>query len=80
MTNERADDLAGQTEEAEIGFVRTWCMLAGQGECDAVGGAESFRVFRAWLAAGRPTRVARFILELANRPASADAGARPAAL
>lgn len=66
--------------EAEIqrrirDFRRTWDRLSEQGFCDAAGGAEWFRVWLEWEAAGYPAEYAPFIREAANRPAPLKEGA-----
>lgn len=53
-------------------FCRVWERLSEQGECDALGGAEFSRVLEAWLAAGRPTPIVRFIRPQANWPADRE--------
>jgi hypothetical protein len=47
-------------------FSTTWHLLADQGECDLIGGAEYGRCYDAWLAAGCPEQIARWILAEAN--------------
>jgi hypothetical protein len=49
-------------------FDNWWRQLAVRGSCDALGGREYCRVYREWVAMGRPPDVRAFILESANRP------------
>lgn len=50
-------------------FLREWEVLASQGVCDEVGGAECKRLFAEWVRAGQPA-AAPFIRCEANRPAA----------
>jgi len=49
------------------GFFDTmWCHLAAAGQCDEVYGEEYFRVWYAWVDAGKPYDIFSFITERAN--------------
>lgn len=59
---------AGDVPAGEWYFKLVWNMLAEAGVCDAWNAAECRRVFREWVAAGRPNGLRAFIREAANRP------------
>jgi len=52
--------------EAEQRFYAAWKRCARLSQCDAWGGAECRRVYREWIAAGRPALVVSFIRRRAN--------------
>jgi len=50
-------------------FRKAWRRLDAKGLCGEPGGVEYRRVLDAWIAAGFPRRVTRFIRRASNRPA-----------
>lgn len=55
-----------QVERADKRFAEAYDRLAEDGVCDSWGGLESDRVFRQWLAAGKPDEIDGFIRQHAN--------------
>jgi len=52
--------------EAEQRFYASWKLCAALGQCDAWHTAESKRIYREWIAAGKPARIMAFIRGRAN--------------
>ena len=62
---ETREDATGSGND-KAAFRRAYQELAKRGKCDSWGGAESKRVWREWLEAGKPLSLEAFITERAN--------------